>query len=202
MAKGRPRSFDVDKALDSALRLFWQHGYEGTSISQLASAMGVNVPSLYAAFGNKENLFAKVLHRYGELNGGMYHDSFKKKTSREVAEAILMGEVELVTRDETPDGCLMILGALLTSDESENVRKMMSDMRAMAEGWIRDRFVSAKKEGDLPADADPAALACYIMALNSGIAVQAKSGVNRAQLKKMVRVAIQNWPMPPGQARK
>lgn len=194
MAKGRPRKFDKDKALDSALKLFWRHGYEGTSVALLAETIGVNVPSLYAAFGNKEDLFLQAVRRYGELNGKIYHESFRKKTAREVAQSILEGEVELVTRRGCPDGCLMIQGALATSPGSENIRRMMADMRGMAEGWMAERFEQAKKEGDLPGDADPAALACYIMALNSGIAVQAKSGVGKKQLLRIVKIAMQNWP--------
>lgn len=195
MAKGRPRKFDPDRALETALKLFWAHGYEGTSVSMLAAAIGINVPSLYAAFGNKEALFLKSVERYGAKAGGIYHDSFKKKTAKEVARAILEGEVALVTQPSCPDGCLMVQGALVTSPESEKIRKMMADMRATAEGWMRDRFEQAKRDGDLPVNADCAALACYIMTVNSGLAVQAKSGVKKEQLIKVVDQAMQGWPM-------
>ena len=194
MPRGRPRNFDKAEALDIALKLFWQHGYEGTSVAMLAEAIGVNVPSLYAAFGNKESLFLRCIERYGELNGKMYHESFKKKTAREVARSILEGEVELVTRRGTPDGCLMVQGALATSPESESIRKMMAGMRGMAEKWMVERFKQAIDDGDLPSDADPAALACYLMSLNSGLAVQAKSGVGKKQLLKVVDIAMRSWP--------
>ena len=194
MARGRPRKFDRAEALDTALKLFWQHGYEGTSIAMLAEAIGVKVPSLYAAFGNKENLFLECIERYGELNGALYHESFKRPTAREVARSILEGEVELVTRRGTPDGCLMVQGALVTSPESEKIRKMMAGMRAMAEKWIEERFQMAVDEGDLPKSADPSALACYLMTLNSGLAVQAKSGVKKKQLLKVIDAAMANWP--------
>jgi AcrR family transcriptional regulator len=194
MPTGRPRSFDREKALDSALKLFWQHGYEGTSIALLAETIGVNVPSLYAAFGNKENLFRACIERYSELNGKMYHESFKKMTAREVAQSILEGEVELVTRRGTPDGCLMVQGALVTSPESEKIRKLMADMRATAESWMADRFQKARDNGDLPPDADPKSLASYLMTLNSGLAVQAKSGIGKKQLLQVVEIAMRNWP--------
>ncbi len=194
MAKGRPRNFDVDAALDVALRLFWTHGYEGVSVAKLAAAMGINVPSLYAAFGNKEQLFIKAVERYGCQNGGFYHRAFKLKTAREVAEYILEHEVKLVTMPDAPDGCLMVQGALVTSPESEAIRAMMASMRMTAERWMAERFAQAKKEGDLPADADPKALACYIMTVNSGIAVQAKSGVPRRMLKRVAALAMQQWP--------
>lgn len=194
MARGRPRKFDKEKALDTALRLFWRHGYEGTSVAMLAEAIGVNVPSLYAAFGNKEALFLECLERYSAFNGRIYHESFRKKSAREVARAILVGEVEMVTRRGAPEGCLMIQGALATSPESESIRKLIADMRAMAEKWMAERFQQALDEGDLPAKANPKALACYLMSLNSGLAVQAKSGVARRQLLKVVDIAMANWP--------
>ena len=194
MAKGRPRSFDKNDALDTALRLFWHHGYEGTSIAQLAEAMGVKIPSLYAAFGSKENLFIASVERYAALNGCLYHDALKEPTAKKVAEKILMGEVELVTRKSCPDGCLMIQGALTTAPESENIRQMMNRLRNTPIGWMKDRFLQAQKDGDLPADADPDALAHYIMTLNSGIAILARSGASRKKLEKVVALALENWP--------
>jgi AcrR family transcriptional regulator len=195
MQRGRPRNFDKAEALDAALNLFWKHGYEGTSMAMLTESIGVNVASLYAAFGNKESLFVQCVERYSELNGDLYHESLKKKTASDVARSILEGEVELVTRRGTPDGCLMIQGALTTSPNAEKIRQMMAQMRAMAEKWMADRFRQAVVEGDLPSDADPAALACYLMTLNSGLAVQAKSGVGRKQLLKVVDIAMRRWPL-------
>jgi AcrR family transcriptional regulator len=195
MTRGRPRNFDTRKALDTALQLFWQHGYEGTSVSMLAEAIGIKIPSLYAAFGSKEELFLQAIERYGELNGGMYHESLKKNTAREVARAILEGEVALVTRRGTPDGCLMVQGALATSPESEKISRLMAEMRGMAEGWMAERFQRAKEEGDLPSDADPKTLACYLMTLNSGLAVQAKSGIRKKQLLQVVEIAMRTWPV-------
>lgn len=196
MAKGRPRGFDSERALDTALTLFWEHGYEGVSVARLAQAMGINIPSLYAAFGNKERLFIRAVEHYCALNGALYHDALAKPTAREVAQAVLDGEVALVTQPNRPDGCLMVQGALVTSPASEPLRLMMSRLRATAEGWMRDRFARARDEGDLPPDADPAALACYLMTLNSGLAVQARSGVPRAQLEQVVALAMRNWPRP------
>lgn len=194
MQRGRPRNFDEAEALDTALRLFWKHGYEGTSMAMLTEAIGVNVASLYSAFGNKEELFVQCVERYGELNGDLYHESLKKKTARDVARSILEGEVELVTRRGAPDGCLMVQGALATSPDAEKIRRMMAQMRGMAEKWMADRFRQAVDEGDLPSNADPAALACYLMTVNSGLAVQAKSGVAKKRLLKAVEIAMRGWP--------
>lgn len=194
VTKGRPREFDKEEALEIALKLFWRHGYEGVSITMLAEAMKIKIPSIYAAFGNKEALFLAAVKRYADQAGHIYHESFKKKTAYEVAKAILEGEVWLVTQKDKPNGCLMIQGAMATSPESEKISSMLADMRGMAEKWMADRFKQAKKEGDLPASADPVALACYIMTVNSGLAVQARSGVSKAQLKKVISIALQQWP--------
>jgi AcrR family transcriptional regulator len=164
-------------------------------MAMLTESIGVNVASLYGAFGNKESLFVQCVERYSELNGDLYHESLKKKTARNVARSILEGEVELVTRRGTPNGCLMIQGALATSPEAEKIRKMMAQMRAMAEKWMAERFRQAIDEGDLPSEVDPTALACYLMTINSGLAVQAKSGVGKTQLLTVVELAMRGWPV-------
>lgn len=194
MARGRPRAFDKEIALEIALRLFWEHGYEGTSIAMLANAINIKIPSLYAAFGNKEQLFLQAIERYGTLCKGIYQDAFGKETAYEVTKSILEEEINLVTHPNWPNGCLMMQGALATSPESESIRRTVANMRKMGEGQIRDRFEQAKHEGHLPADADPTAMACYVMTILAGLAVQAKSGASREQLQEVVRLVMQNWP--------
>ncbi len=193
--KGRPRKFDKQQALDAALKLFWNHGYDNTSVAQLSDAMGIKPASIYAAFGSKEELFMAVVERYGELNGGLYAQSLVKPSAREVAESILTGEVELVTRKDWPDGCLVVQGALTTTPDSENIRQFMNGVRNIPVGWMRDRFVRAQEEGDLPPDADPETLAVYIMTVNCGLAVMARSGASREQLEQVVVQAMQSWPV-------
>jgi AcrR family transcriptional regulator len=194
MVRGRPRAFDKEAALEIALRLFWEHGYEGTSIAMLANAINIKIPSLYAAFGNKEQLFLQAIGRYGELCKGIYQDSFEKKTAYDVTKSILEEEINLVTHPNWPNGCLMMQGALATSPESESIRKTVADMRRMGEDQIRIRFEQAQQEGYLPTDANPAAMACYVMTILAGLAVQAKSGASREQLQDVVQLAMQNWP--------
>lgn len=194
MSRGRPRNFDKDEALDAALRLFWRHGYEGTSIAALAEALGVTVPSLYLAFGNKESLFMQAVERYGQYNGKMYETAFRQASAREVARSILEGEVRLVLGNGTPDGCLMVHGALATGPGSEPVRLAMAELRRVAESEVADRFRRARDEGDLPPGQDPEALAGYVMTVASGIAVQARSGASRAELERVVEIAMGAWP--------
>ena len=193
-AKGRPREFDIKSALDTALLLFWRHGYEGVSISTLSKALKISIPSLYAAFGNKEGIFLKAVEHYAKDAGRIYHESFKKKTAYEVAKAILIGEVNLVTQKGKPNGCMMVQGALVASPKSEGLTHHMAQLRLTAEGWMEDRFRQAQKEGDLPPGADPKILACLVMTVNSGLAVQARSGVSKEQLHKVVVSFLEGWP--------
>jgi AcrR family transcriptional regulator len=189
--RGRPRGFDKDQALDTALKLFWRHGYEGTSVAALAEAMGVSVPSLYLAFGNKERLFLQAVEHYGRYSGELYEIAFRQTSAQEIMRAILIGEVDLVAGEETPDGCLMVQGALATSPESEEVQQAMATLRRQAEADVAD---SLERAGELPAGWDARTLACYIMTVAAGLAVQAKSGVGRKDLLSAVDMAMRIWP--------
>src|SRR3954470_7312288 len=112
MPVGRPRAFDVDKALYQALLVFWHKVYEGTSLDDLTETMGINRPSLYAAFGNKEELFRKALDRYAEGPAAYVRRAMEEATARAVAECLLRGGVELVTTPGKPAGCFAVQGAL------------------------------------------------------------------------------------------
>lgn len=192
--RGRPREFDKEQALDTALRMFWRYGYEGTSISALAEAIGVTVPSLYLAFGNKNNLFMQAVEHYSHYSAKLYDDAFRQKSAREVALGILLGEVELVAGGDTPVGCLLVQSALATSPGSEAVQQAMAGLRRQAEAEVADRFERAGREGDLPSGWDPRALASYIMTVASGMAVQAKGGVSREDLLRVADMAMLIWP--------
>ena len=194
MPAGRPRAFDVDKALDSALELFWTHGYEGTSLAMLTEAMGINVPSLYAAFGNKETLFRKALERYLATPASYMAGALREPTARAVAEKVLSGSIELVTHPNNPGGCLLVQGAMAASPQGTPIRHTLSQIRTAGEVAMRQRFERAKKEGDLPASADAAKLARFIMTMNCGLAVQAAGGASRAQLKEVAKIAMLSWP--------
>jgi AcrR family transcriptional regulator len=188
--KGRPRKFNKEEALRIALHLFWRHGFEGVSIAKLASEMGINIPSLYAAFGNKEQLFLQTVELYGKTNANIYHPALALPNAYDVARAILLAEIDLVTNPDAPDGCLMVQGALVTSPQSEGLANLMSQMRQTAEIWIKERFDVAKESGEIAQNVDTAALACFIMTINSGIAVQAKTGVNKQSLLKIVEYSL------------
>jgi AcrR family transcriptional regulator len=169
VAMGRPRAFDRDKALDRALHVFWARGYEGTSIADLTEAMGINPPSLYAAFGNKEALFRQALDRYEARRDEIMAEAFAAPTAREAMTRLLEGTADRLSDKDKPRGCLMVQGALCGGEECETVKRDLAARRAGGEALIRERLRRARREGDLPSDADPVALARFLSTVLQGM---------------------------------
>jgi AcrR family transcriptional regulator len=191
---GRPRAFDPDTALEAALRVFWKKGYEGTALSDLTAAMGINRPSIYATFGNKEALFRKALDRYSERMTNYTAEALKLPTARAVAERLMVGTADLLSCPENPKGCLMVQGALACGDEADPIRKELITRRATGEAALRERFARAKAEGDLPAGTDAGDLARYVMAVMHGMSVQVAGGASREELQGVIDLALRAWP--------
>src|SRR5437879_8481451 len=175
-ARGRPRAFDPDTALERAMHVFWAKGYEGASLSDLTGAMRINRPSLYAAFGNKEHLFGKVLDRYVDGPLAYFGKALAAPKARDVIEQILFGAAGMAGDPRLPAGCLMVQGALAVGNAAGSVRKEAAGRRATSEVALRRRLQRAKREGDLPKNADPAELARYVMTVLRGMAVQGADG--------------------------
>jgi AcrR family transcriptional regulator len=191
---GRPREFDIDQALEQALHLFWRKGYEGTSITDLTEAIGITKPSLYAAFGNKEELFRKAFDRYVDGPGGYVQVALAKPTAREVVEHLLYEAADAVTNPDNPPGCLAVQGALCCGDTAETIKQELMARRAKGEDDLRRRFQKAVDEGDLPKDASADDLARYICAILQGMAIQAIGGAGRDDLRRVAELALRNWP--------
>ncbi|RVU14093.1 TetR/AcrR family transcriptional regulator [Methylobacterium oryzihabitans] len=190
MAMGRPRSFDTDKALDEAMEVFWRHGYDGASLAMLTRAMGIKPPSLYAAFGSKEGLLKAALDRYAQRRSAHMGFVLAAPTARDVAERFLGSIADSHTDPANPPGCLLVQGGLACGEGSEHIPFALASKRAMTEAELRDRFLQARQEGDLPDDADPAALARFLSTVASGMGVLASSGADRDALREVARVAV------------
>ncbi|MGW3435021.1 TetR/AcrR family transcriptional regulator [Streptomyces melanosporofaciens] len=191
---GRPRGFDADEALERAMRVFWEQGYEGASLTDLTSAMGITRTSMYAAFGNKEELFRRALERYTEGPASYAARALREPTARQVATAFLGGSVRATTRPDCPTGCLGVQGSLAAGDPGRPARDALIAWRDEAISHLRDRLQRAVDEGDLPPDTDPGLLARYLMTVANGIAVQAVGGATRDDLQQVADMALRTWP--------
>ncbi len=194
MAIGRPRTFNKDDALDQALEVFWRKGYEGASICDLTAAMGINPPSLYGAFGNKEALFRQALDRYTETRAGFVHAALAAPQARDGIAALLRGTAQSLADKSSPAGCLLVQGIAGAGDHAQCIRDELSARRAATQTVIRERLERAQAEGELAADADPAALARYISTVMQGMAIQAASGASRKELERVADMAMRAWP--------
>jgi AcrR family transcriptional regulator len=174
--------------------VFWRKGYEGTTLPDLTRAMGINRPSLYAAFGSKEGLFRKALDRYAEGPAAYVREALDQPTARAVALRLMGGAVDLLTNPRNPRGCLAVQGALACGEAADSVRRELIARRAAVEVALRERFERAVSEGDLPADVDCADLARYIVTVIHGMGVQAAGGARRQELLRVVEMALRAWP--------
>ena len=189
---GRPRGFDTSAALDAAIRVFWEKGYEGATLRNLESAMRINRSSMWTAFGTKEDLFKLAFERYINDYQGYIREALEKPTIREVVESALRGTVDFLSTPGNPKGCLSVHGALAVGDESDPVKQWLIEGRRNGEMRARKRFEEAKKTGDLSKGIDPAAAARYVATIIQGLGVQAASGATKAELTKTVDMALRN----------
>jgi AcrR family transcriptional regulator len=195
-SKHRPsrRAFDIDDALDRALAVFWEHGYEGTSMAALTDALGINKPSLYAAFGNKEALFHRALERYRQGPAAYVGEALNQPSARQVIEHLLLKSADFLTNPRYPRGCLLVHGALSCSAEAGAVRDELGRCRKKVEDALRRRLEKAKADGDLPAATVAADLARYVITVQQGMTVQAIGGASRKELHRVVELTLSGLP--------
>ena len=191
--RGRPREFDVDTALAAALRVFWTLGYEGASMTDLTDAMGITRPSLYAAFGNKEELFRKALDLYERDKLAYVGAALEASTARGVAEHLLQGAIDLQTGSD-PKGCLGVISSTACGTEAESIRQEVLARRASSDAALRARFERAKAEGDFPEHIAPEALQNYLSAVLQGLCIQAGNGTPVSELQRLKETTLGLWP--------
>ena len=176
------------------MRVFWQHGYEGASLTELTGAMGISRPSLYAAFGDKAELFREALTCYSSGPGSYIAQALAQPTARAVVEALLRGNLCMNTDSANPGGCLLVQAALTGGEDCTCAKREVNRLREEGIAKMRERFERAKAEGDLPPSMTPAALAEYVFCLLSGMSVQATSGMSGEALSHVVDLALASWP--------
>jgi TetR/AcrR family transcriptional regulator, copper-responsive repressor len=193
--RGRPREFDRGRALEAAMLLFWRHGYDGTSIAQLTAAMGIAAPSLYAAFGSKQQLYREALQLYVQTLGQIGVASLAEAaTAREGVHAVLRAAAAAFTRRDVPPGCMVGVGALRCAEGNEAAERATESLRRMSYDAVLARVQRAKREGELGADSDPRAVADLYSAIVEGMSVLARDGVPRALLLSLAELAMAAWP--------
>lgn len=187
--RGRPRTFDPDIALGQALAVFWERGYEGTSMKDLAQAMGIASASIYACFGSKEDLFRRVMTRYGATSGEPPRRALAEgATPRAAVEAMLHATADAITRDDAPHYCMLILAAPTGAVENHEIREFLARIRRGQLTAIRDRL------GELPASpATLDAVARYYATVVQGMSIQARDGATRAELDTVIACAMAAW---------
>ncbi|MBP0495426.1 TetR/AcrR family transcriptional regulator [Pararoseomonas indoligenes] len=193
--RGRPRAFDRNAALERAIRLFWTKGFEATSIADLTQAMGIGAPSLYAAFGSKEALYAEALRHYAETNEGYVWAGFQSApTARDAVRSLFMDSAAALTGCvvDIPRGCMVTLSAV-GSEGHEELGELVRSARAATLERLSGRFRRAVEEGEVPASTDLHALARFVQTLQSGMSILARDGASRADLEAVADVAMAGW---------
>lgn len=192
--RGRPRAFDRDAALRQAMDVFWRRGYESTTLGDLTQAMGINRPSLYAAFDCKEALFLEAVALYERLEGEVGDRALNEQpTARAAVAALLHGNAESYTDPAKPAGCMIVLAATIGAPEHGRVRDHLAALRRKGEAAIRNRLKRGIAEGDLPAGTDTAAMAAFYTAVLQGLSIQARDGVSRRTLRTIADNAMAAW---------
>jgi AcrR family transcriptional regulator len=176
------------------MEVFWRHGYEGASISDLTAAMGINSPSLYAAFGCKEKLFREAVAHYNDTLGATAAIELRERpTAREAIASVLRHHAVVFCDPDHPRGCMIVLVATTCTDESRAVHEHLAEWRLAMETDFRERIERGIAEGDVPAEADAATIAAFYNTVNHGMAIQARDGADSAKLTAIAESAISAW---------
>jgi AcrR family transcriptional regulator len=191
--RGRPRSFDRDKALERAMHVFWRQGYEGTSVSDLTHAMGINPPSLYAAFGDKEQLYLEALGRYQQRRVESMAKWFEEEpTAKAAVRRLLTEAARELARSGAPRGSMLVLSA--TQCSAESLQPELAERRASVRAILEERIERGVREAELPRGTDSAALADFYGAVFQGMSLQARGGATRKRLLSIAETAMGAWP--------
>ena len=194
-SKGRPRTFDRDRALHRALEVFWKRGYEPATMGELCSAMGINPPSLYAAFGNKASLFMEAVEHYETTYwAAPWRLLDEEPNLRKAMEQFMLDAAAVLSSLEAPCGCMVVLATANVSPESQDVHEAMRGLRDISRTNFLRRLERAREAGDLPDGTDVDALASAFNTLLQGLSIQARDGASRAELERIARASLAMLP--------
>ncbi len=185
--RGRPQKFVNEDALHQAIEVFWRHGYEGTSLTNLTDALNMNRPSIYAAFGNKQALFSLSLQTYIDKQLAFFDEAVKQETLSEVIEMLFSRQIDLLSKKKR--GCMLVQAALSCGEEAQSIKDELTEQRKVLEGKLRKRFQMAQLKKDTSSSESPAAAAKYIATIYQGISVQAASGATKKELIEVAELA-------------
>ncbi|MCU1322219.1 MAG: regulatory protein TetR [Acidobacteriaceae bacterium] len=186
---GRPREFDEETALDAAMKLFWDKGYEGTSMADLTKAMGLSPSSIYAAFGDKKALFQRAADKYAKDVAKFYEETFAESTVKAVVRCLLFKAVEFLTTPGSPKTCFT-LGAMPSNSDTEPVRQMLVDVRKRGQVALKARLAKAQRSGDLGTEVDVQDLTRFISMVIGGLVVQADGGASKNEMTRTVKLTL------------
>jgi AcrR family transcriptional regulator len=193
---GRPRAFDLDRALDAAMHLFWEHGYEATSLAMLREAMGLTPPQIYNAFTDKETLFRMALARYHETELAFAIDALSAPVStHEAIRRLLLGAAESYSRPGKPGGCLFVSGALAASPQAQAIAEELKSRRKANEAAIAARLARGQEAGELTPGLSVEGLAKYVVSVMHGMSIQARDGASVEELRALAQTALAAWPI-------
>lgn len=191
---GRPRSFDPDLALRAVLLLFWKHGFDGTSYTELTAATGMSKPTIYATFGDKVELFRKAVVLYAEQSIKVYQQALAQPTARGAVEACLRLARGLNPQTDEPQVCFLVQGALTGSADTQELRDELSSLQRQATLLLQKRLEKGQRKGELPSTANTRVMAEYFTSVVTGLSVQAATGATHQDLKQVVDMALVSWP--------
>jgi AcrR family transcriptional regulator len=189
---GRPAAFDKEAALDTAMRLFWEHGYEGTSMADLSQAMGIHPSSIYAAFGDKQALFALAAQRYADVPAQYMVWALEQPTFKLFVVAAFDNTVEFLGARDHPSSCFTLTGAISCGTDTEQAKTLLTKMRLQNEAAIKGRLLKARKAGEFPKDENVDDYTRYLSSLLSGLAIQAANGSTKSELKRTAELALRH----------
>jgi AcrR family transcriptional regulator len=189
---GRPISFDKEAALEAALLLFWERGYEGTSMADLTQAMGLNPSSIYAAFGDKQALFSLAAKRYMDIRAQYATEALEEPTLKRFIRALFDSTVAFLTTPGHPPTCMTLAGAVGCSVDAAPARELMTEIRKQDQLALRKRLLQARKSGEFPKGINVDDYTRYLSTIIAGLSIQAANGSTKAELKRTAQMALQH----------